>query len=178
MTARALLRVVGDRVRRLSERVRRGPGTPGTQPPPSAVSRERVAAYLASRGDAVRCDKDGDLTGLWNGCRFWFLLLGPRQEILQVRGRWRLALPRATHLGALRAINDWNRDRIWPKVYLRDEGPGLVLYAETSFDLEAGVTDAQLATYVSCGLASGVLVFDAMTENYGPRPTDGAEPGD
>lgn len=159
---------------------RRAPVTDGPAPAvPSPITRDRVRELLAPRGEVVT-DDDGDLTGLWRGCRFWFLLLGEREEILQVRGRWNMALPVESRLGTLRALNDWNRDRIWPKVYLRDEEPGLVLYAEVSFDLEHGVTNAQLDQFLGCGIATGSMVFDAVSSMFGrpqaPGDPAGSEP--
>jgi len=57
------------------------------------LTRDRIATYLLSRGYRFLLDDDGDLTGTWDGSRFWFLLLGERAEILQVRGRWHRTLP-------------------------------------------------------------------------------------
>ncbi|MEK8224974.1 YbjN domain-containing protein [Oerskovia sp. M15] len=105
---------------------------------PTALSTRRVGDYLTRRGYHFRIDDDGDITGTWDGNRFWFLLLGDNQEILQVRGRWSTTVPATSRLAVLQAINDWNRERIWPKVYLREESLGLALYAEVSVDLEQG----------------------------------------
>ena len=59
------------------------------------------------------------------------------------------------------AVNDWNRDRIWPKAYVREEDDALALYGEMSVDLEHGVTDDQLVRLVDCGLATTVQLFTA-----------------
>jgi hypothetical protein len=59
----------------------------------------------------------------------------------------------------LQAVNDWNRERVWPKVYTRAEADGLALYAEVSVDFEHGATDAQLAATVSCGLVTASQFF-------------------
>lgn len=150
------------------------PGPPADQPAsvsrevPSPVSRERIEKYLKHNEYHFEVDNDGDLTGVWDGNQLWFLLLGTDAEVLQVRGRWHNALGIPNKLGALRAINDWNRDRIWPKVYLRDEDPGPVLYAEVSVDLEHGVTDAQLAQYLSCGIATSTMMLGAVTRMLTP----------
>lgn len=150
------------------------PALPADQPPsivpevPSPVSRERIAEYLNRNEYHFEVDNDGDLTGVWDGNQLWFLLLGADAEVLQVRGRWHNTLGIPNKLGALRAINDWNRDRIWPKVYLRDEDPGPVLYAEVSVDLEHGVTDAQLTQYLSCGIATSNMVLGAVTRMLTP----------
>jgi hypothetical protein len=129
---------------------------------PRPLDSARVEAYLVSRGYHVVRDEDDDLTGTWDGDRFWFLLLGEDHEVLQVRGRWHRTLPVVRRSAALLAVNDWNRERIWPKAYLREEDGQTALYAEVSVDLEHGVTDDQLAQLIACGLGTGVQLFAAL----------------
>ena len=128
---------------------------------PTPLSTDRIAAYLEAEGYRTRRDEDGDVAGVWNGHRFWFIVLGERNEVLQVRGRAEHVLPVERRAVALLAVNDWNRDRIWPKAYLREEEDGLALYGEMSVDLEHGVTDAQLALLLDCGLVTAIQMFRA-----------------
>ncbi|AEG44022.1 YbjN domain-containing protein [Isoptericola variabilis] len=161
------LAVAGRAVRGVRARLGRGPRrvVPGRAsavvPPvvPLPLSRERVAEDLERRGYRFRVDGDGDVTGTWDGNRFWFLLLGSRDEILQVRGRWSGSISPQARLSVLQAVNDWNRERVWPKVYVREEAEGLALYAEVSVDFEHGATDEQLAATVSCGLVTATQFF-------------------
>lgn len=139
-------------------------GTAGRAPTPAAprpvpLSSERIGHDLARRGYRFRVDDDGDVTGTWDGNRFWFLLLGSNDEILQVRGRWAGNIPPRARLSVLQAVNDWNRERVWPKVYTREEDAGLALYTEVSVDFEHGATDEQLAATVSCGLVTASQFF-------------------
>ncbi|MBD7920078.1 YbjN domain-containing protein [Cellulomonas sp. Sa3CUA2] len=143
--------------------------------PPRPLTRDRVADYLLARGYRFVVDDDGDLTGTWDGSRFWFLLLGEQQEILQVRGRWHRSLPLEQRRALALALNDWNRERIWPKAYAREEEGMLAVYAEVSADLEPGVTDVQLAQLLACGLGTGVQLFAALDPIV---PADGAPPPD
>lgn len=122
----------------------------------------RIEEYLVSKDFRFVRDADGDVTGSWDDNRFWFMLLGGRQEIVQVRGRWNKPVPLADRSSAVHAANDWNRDRIWPKVYLRTEEDSLALYCEVSVDFGAGATDAQLEQVLSCGLGTGVQFFASM----------------
>ena len=133
------------------------------------LTRDRIATYLLSRGYRFLLDDDGDLTGTWDGSRFWFLLLGERGEILQVRGRWHRTLPTNRRTAVLLAANDWNRERIWPKVYVREEDGELALYSEVSVDLENGVTSTQLAQLVACGLGTGVQSFASFDQLLPPQ---------
>ena len=147
---------------------------------PRPLTTQRVGDDLSRRGYRFRIDDDGDVTGTWDGNRFWFLLLGEHDEILQVRGRWAGALPAAARLAVLQAANDWNRERIWPKVYTREEGAGLALYAEVSVDFEHGATEEQLAQTVSCGLVTASQFFSTVASLAPPSDAeaDGAEPDD
>jgi hypothetical protein len=126
---------------------------------PTPLTRDRVAETLDAHGYHHRIDDDGDLTGVWNESRFWFLLLGEEHEILQVRGRWHRQLPVAGRRAVTLALNDWNRERIWPKLYVREEEGQLAIYSEVSTDLEHGVTAEQLDQIVSCGRGTGVQAF-------------------
>lgn len=137
------------------------------------LSRTRIETFLVASGYHYLLDADGDPTGLWDGHRFWFLTLGEHEEILQVRGRWRRTAETDKRRALLLAANDWNRDRIWPKVYLREEDDVIAVYTEVSVDLERGVTDAQLYRMLECGLGTGaraLAAFDAAVPDD-PRPS-------
>lgn len=140
---------------------------------PLPVTRDRVGDYLLAKGYRFVVDEDGDLTGTWDGSRFWFLLLGDHAEIVQVRGRWHRQLPLEQRAAVGLALNDWNRERIWPKAYVREEEGMLALYSEVSADFEPGATDAQLEQILACGLGTGVQLFAALESTLpggGPPP--------
>lgn len=143
--------------------------------PPRPLSRDRIGDYLLGRGYRFVVDEDGDLTGTWDGSRFWFLMLGEQEEILQVRGRWHRTFTLEQRPAVGLAVNDWNRERIWPKAYLREEDGAIALYSEVSADFEPGVTDLQLAQLVACGLGTGVQMFAALD---GLLPRDETPPDD
>lgn len=136
---------------------------------PTPLTHDRVGAYLTRRGYTYRLDDDGDITGTWDGNRFWFLLLGSHQEILQVRGRWHRPLPESARLAVLQIINDWNRERIWPKAYLRGEPTGLALYSEVSVDFAPGATRDQLEQMVACGLGTSIQLFTSVSALLPPE---------
>ena len=138
------------------------PSSRAPQPAPQPVDRDRIGQCLTARGYRYVVDPDGDLTGTWNAHRFWFLLLGDDSDVVQVRGRWARTLSPGLRRPALLALNDWNRERIWPKAYLREEDDRLAVYAEVSVDLEAGATDDQLDQILTCGLGTGVQLFKSL----------------
>ena len=138
------------------------PGVPAHQTRP--LTAERLAARPAALGYRVSTDDDGDIGGVWGQDRFWFLRMGSAREILQVRGRWRRTLPLEQRADVLLALNDWNRDRIWPKAYLRTEDGRTAVYAEVSVDLADGVTDDQIDAVIGRGLAAGGRLFGALAQ--------------
>ena len=138
------------------------PGEPAQETRP--LTAERLAARLAALGYRVSTDDDGDIGGVWGQDRFWFLRMGSAREILQIRGRWRRTLPLEQRPDVLLALNDWNRDRIWPKAYLRTEDGRTAVYAEVSVDLADGVTDDQIDAVIGRGLAAGGRLFGALAQ--------------
>jgi hypothetical protein len=128
------------------------------------LGRERIKSYLNSQEYNFRTDDDGDVFGLFDGHPFWFFLMGEQEEILQVRGRWRPSVDEGRAVEVAQIVNDWNRDRIWPKAYTRTENGEIFVYSEVSVDFEHGATDGQIAQTMACGLATGVQFFEHLTE--------------
>lgn len=136
---------------------------------PTPVTRDRVASYLGSRGYTSRLDEDGDITGTWDGNRFWFMLLGADKDIIQVRGRWHRPLAESHRVATLQIVNDWNRDRIWPKAYVRRENGALSLYTEHSVDFGAGATQDQVDQTVAGGLSTSLQLFASVAASLRPQ---------
>ena len=130
------------------------------------VTRERIEAVLASRDWRYFVDSDGDVGGNWDGKLFYFFLVGEKKEILQVRGRWNRTLPAAAEAQVALVTNEFNRDKIWPKVYGRVEDDRVAVYTEVATDLEFGVADDQLGQLVECGLFTGLQFFDVLDERF------------
>ena len=134
---------------------------------PRRVTRDRVGACLTFNDYRFTIDNDGDLSSLLDGNPLWFMLMGATKEILQVRGRSSAPIASTNRIAVLRTANDWNRDRIWPKVYVRDADGALGIFTELSVDLTGGVTDAQLIQHLSCAIATAGLAFKAISEAFG-----------
>lgn len=130
------------------------------------VTRERVEAVLRGKGWHYFVDSDGDVGGSWDGRQFYFFLMGERNEILQVRGRWNRTLPVQAQTQVALFLNDYNARKIWPKAYCRVADDHLAVYAEVSTDLEHGVADDQLDQLLVCGIYTGVQFFDALDERF------------
>ena len=146
--------------------------SPDDVPTPLTVA--RIVEWFEENGFSYFIDNDGGLGGLWRGRLFYFFMFGERSEILQVRGQWNREVSIDRLEEVLEACNEWNADRIWPKAYVRVRDNGMVhIIAEVATDLEHGVTDAQLAQLLHCGLSTGSMLFDAIDELY-PDPAAAA----
>lgn len=148
-----------------------GKGTASVSP--ATLSRPRVKLALEAEGWSYQVDSDGDIGGGWEFGTFWFLFYGKDDEILQVRGTWDGRLDPARLAEVERFAAEWNREKLFPKVYPRvaDDGTVRVL-TEHSLDYEFGVTDEQLRQHVLCGVNTGCAVFTALNEAFpGSIPT-------
>ncbi|WP_265523301.1 YbjN domain-containing protein [Oerskovia flava] len=141
---------------------------------PTPLATSRVIEWITDSGYNYFVDSDGDVGGLWHGRLFYFLLFGPREEILQVRGQWNRDITIERLEEVLELCNEWNADRIWPKTYTRVRDNGMVqVFTEVTVDLEHGVSDDQLDQLLQCGLSTGSMFFDALDEQY-PDPARSA----
>ena len=115
-------------------------------------------------------DSEGDLGGLWRGRMFFFFLLGPDREVLQVRGHWNREFAIERLPEALELCNAWHVERIWPTCYARVRDNGRVhVSSEVTADVAHGATDAQLDLLLQCGLGTATVFFDELDRAY-PDP--------
>lgn len=136
--------------------------TPAAATPTPLTSR-RIGEVLSHHDFTYRVDEDGDLTGLWDGHPFWFMLRGETGEVLQVLGQWSVPVPESARMAVLQAVNDWNRDQVLPKAYLRAEEESLTLYADHAIILQGGATDEQLDQILLGTLGTTLRLFNALT---------------
>lgn len=131
------------------------------------LTRARIESFLTEQGWSFGVDPDGDVGGQWDDNVFYFFLMGESHEVLQVRGRWKHSFPVEREAEFALLLNEYNRDLIWPKLYVRAEDEEIGVYAEVSTDLEHGVSDAQLGQLISCGLFTGLRSFERLAERLG-----------
>ncbi|QAY63157.1 YbjN domain-containing protein [Xylanimonas allomyrinae] len=138
---------------------------PAPRPNPP-VTRDRVEAVLKARDWKYWIDSDGDLGGNWDGNQFFFLFYGKQKEILQVRGWWKHELPGVAEVAATTVANAWNRDMLFPKVYVRVSEDVVRVIGEQSIDLEHGVTDEQLSLFVRSSISTSLQAFERFDEHF------------
>ena len=139
----------------------------GSQDALSPLSRDRVTDWLERSGFSYFVDSDGDVGGLWHGWLFYFLVLGERAEVLQVRGQWHRDLTIERLGDILELCNEWNAERIWPKTYVRVRDDGsVVVCAEVTVDVGSVVGEAQLDQLLQCGLSTGSMFFEHLDTTF------------
>lgn len=138
-----------------------------TEPTLAPLSKDRIRAALESKSWKYQVDSDGDIRGAWDSGYFWFLTTGEQQEILLIRGTWDGKLPPSELNWAMKVANDWNRDKLWPKVYARvNESGGVQIHCEHIVDYEHGLTDKQLLQHIVTVINTGCRLFDQLNETF------------
>lgn len=151
-------------------------GTQELPVPPTPVTRERLEAVLTAAHYKYSRDVDGDIYGVWDGNMVWFLFLGADSEFLQIRSRWHRGIGENGLALAGQAVNDWNRDRLWPKAFLRAESPeAYAAYTETTHDFSDGATGEQLTYFVETSLQTAAQfhhTIELVVHPENPEDTD------
>lgn len=114
-------------------------------------------------------DSDGDVGATWDDFIVYFFRMGEQHEILNVRVTIHRKFPVEDVLRLQTFCNDWNRDKLWPKAYVRvSEQDGRPVEAqvigEVVTDLEYGVALAQLRQLISCAVGTGSSLGTALQE--------------
>ncbi|KIP53856.1 YbjN domain-containing protein [Leucobacter komagatae] len=140
------------------------------------LSKDRIKHALEQAGWSYNVDSDGDIGGGWEYGSFFFFVNGDNDELLCVRGFWRGVLGEAEYTQALEAVNEWNRDKLWPKMYVaRDDTGAVRINAELNVDYEHGLTDEQLSQHLLCVVNTSMSGFERMNELF-PEAWEKAKP--
>ncbi|ACQ80691.1 hypothetical protein Bcav_2441 [Beutenbergia cavernae DSM 12333] len=132
------------------------------------VTSERLEDHLRDRRLLVSRREDGVLLGEWQDMPFSIGLGGREDSVLQVRGRWPRLLPARAGAGLAQLINDWNRDRVLPKVYSVPEGDAVAVVAETNLGVRFGASDEQLTETITLALSVTAQFFAGLEASVPP----------
>ena len=131
------------------------------------LTKERIKATLEASSWSYHVDSDGDIGSGWDHGVIWFFTYGNQAEILQVRGIWDGKLSPDDLPQALDVVNEWNCDRLFPKVYARiNDERQLRVISEHSLDYEHGLTDEQLNLHVNTGIATSCQLWERLNEAF------------
>ncbi len=139
------------------------------------LSLERVEESLTRHGYSFV--EDGDLGDIvrarFDDYRFQFMISGEEHGVLQIRGRWSHSVDVSRKVEMVKLCNEWNMNRIWPKVYVRRESDGLLgVYGELSADYRAGALGSQIDSTIKCGLSTVIAFFHSLEERLGAELDD------
>ena len=115
-------------------------------------------------------DDDGDLTAVWDGDFFSYLLRGDNNEILNVLGYIKEDIPMTRLDEARFALDEWHRDHLWPTAFWRendDAGLTFSIGAAVAIDWEHGVTDKQIYLQLDCAMSTILKCFDDVRSRLG-----------
>lgn len=138
-----------------------------THPP---VSLDRIEDSLRRLGYSFVQDEGHPdvLRARFDDYRFHFLLAGDDRDVLQTRGRWNHALDVSRKVEMLKMCNEWNMNRLWPKVYVRRESESVLsLYGEISADFHCGAAEVQIDRAIEAGLSTVIGFFHDVEARYG-----------
>jgi hypothetical protein len=139
----------------------------GSSDAPTPLSRDRIETALKTKDWHYQIDSDGDIGGIWDDNIFYFFIAGEQKEILYIRGRWHHSLGIEQRSEAREVLDEWHKDRLWPKGYTRVDDDGQVrVFAEHVVDWEHGVTDPQLLQTIMCGISTSIQLFDHLAEYF------------
>ena len=129
------------------------------------LTNELIASVLAGHGYNFHTDSDGDLVGRWDDNLIYFFRVGVNHEVFQVRTLAATTFPIESVPALHEFCNTWNQERLWPKAYVHVDDDGRVrVCGEVVADLERGVTPQQLDQLISCGIATGCQMSEAVAE--------------
>lgn len=148
-------------------------GESAPQPTPGVVlsplTNELITECLETMELRYFTDSDGDVGANWDSFMAYFFRMGERKEILNSRVIVRKKFPVEEQLRLQTFCNDWNRDKLWPKAYVRiaeeDGNPTFAqVCGEVITDLEYGVTPLQLQQLLNCAIGTGSSLADSIEE--------------
>lgn len=141
--------------------------TQASSGPLAPLSQDRIKDALDSLELEWILDEDGDIACGWQDGTFYFLLGGPDDEVLMVRGFWRGTLDEADFQRAALASNEWNSTRTFSRAAARITPEQEVnVLGDLTVDYEYGISDEQLAQHLKCALSTITSLFEFMNESF------------
>lgn len=115
-------------------------------------------------------DDDGDHLADWDGLRLWFVARGNDQEMLVIQGHLDERPPEGDRAEVLAALNEWNREKFFPKAYVHEPHEGfLPISTDVTVDLETGATDAMVKQQVMLAISTNLQLVDFLQEKFPNR---------
>jgi hypothetical protein len=133
------------------------------------LTRELVERVLRKRDVMFLTDSDGDFKIEFgrdddSGVPVvaWIMFSGKDGAVLQIRTHADREIPRDQWGAAISLCNEWNTERLWPKVYLRpaDEAVPALLACELNLDLSTGTFVDQVERQLRVAISASFEFFE------------------
>ena len=122
-------------------------------PPPVVVPDQNLVKQLLDQMELKHTtDEEGDLVAPWEGFRVYFMFRGEQKELYAVRAFYDRPHPIESKTELLEALDEWNRETLWPKVYTHTHDDGVVRV----------IGESQMIV----GMGVNINYFIAMTANW------------
>lgn len=123
-------------------------------------------------------DDEGDLFAPYEGFRVYFMFRGEQGELFSVRTYYDQGYPIDEKGAVLEAIDAWNRDALWPKVYTHTHDDGVVRLIAEAQMVVVNVVNldffiSNMATYVQ----SSIQFDQWLREEHDLKTVDAPAPG-
>lgn len=161
-----------------------GGSQPPTPPPVVVPNQELVKQLLEQMQLKHAVDEEGDLLAPWEGFRVYYMFRGEQQELFAVRTFYDRSYAIEQRPELLEALDEWNRETLWPKVYTHTHDDGVVrVIGESQMIIGTGVNlEYFVATTANWTQAS--VAFDqwlaerlGLVKDAGTPDEDGGEDG-
>jgi hypothetical protein len=122
-------------------------------PPPVVVPNPELVTQLLDQMELKHAvDEEGDLLAPWDGFRVYYMFRGEQKELFAVRAFYDRPHPIEKKAELLEALDEWNRETLWPKVYTHTHDDGVVRV----------IGESQMIV----GMGVNLDYFVAMTANW------------
>ncbi|MFC1404931.1 MULTISPECIES: YbjN domain-containing protein [Streptacidiphilus] len=122
-------------------------------PPPVVVPDQDLVTQLLDQMELKHAvDEEGDLLAPWEGFRVYYMFRGEQKELFAVRAFYDRPHPIEQKAELLEALDEWNRETLWPKVYTHVHDDGVVRV----------IGESQMIV----GMGVNINYFVAMTANW------------
>lgn len=128
---------------------------------------KRLQSFLEHKGLHFEVLEDGDiLVGFENGLFFHSIRKQPR--VWAIRSTWRGDIPESDIEQARHAVNTWNQDAPFPKLFLSkdDDEDVWQINGEIHFVADEGLSDDQLAFNHSVALSTSFEMFEYFEQEF------------
>ncbi|WP_370096871.1 YbjN domain-containing protein [Streptacidiphilus sp. MAP12-20] len=144
------------------------PQTPQGPPPVIIPDADLVKQLLDQMELKHGVDDEGDVVAPWEDFQIYFMFRGEQKELFAVRAFYNHSVELAGKHGLLEALDEWNRETLWPKVYTHTHDDGVLrVVGETQMIVGMGVNINYFMAMVVNWVQASVTFNQWMNERLG-----------